>query len=518
MNKSGNTKGTLLVLGSVLRAANLFSICIVALFMTPFLIKSLGDRVYGMWMLVGSVFGFYDLLDLGLTAAVRRFLSKELGLKNYEEGNQVINTALLVFSIIGLAAFGITVIVAFFSRYFIPDPAEAFLFRNFLLITGVSVSLMFVIRTFYGVLESHLRYDINVGVDLLNLLLRTGLIILFLKKGYGLIAIAVIMLSVNVFCHIITIIFTKAVAKYMKFSFKYFNRKKLKIFFGYSIYSFLGQVSSRIGNDIDNFVIAGFLGVGFVTVYSIAARLAKYFSQLVWSSTGLMTPIFSQYEAVGNFGAIREKYVFVSKLAWCFSLIIGGNIILLGKPFILRWVGPEYIAAYPLLVILVVSSALSLTNVTGINLVYGISRHKFPSLVSLFGSLTNLTLSIILVRFMGLKGVALGTAIPSVFLGLFVMPVYICHVIQFDHKKYYLQVAAPCFLLTAGYLFFVRQLFKFIVAPSYFNVVVCGIISTVCYACLAIPVLFDKQERAYLLQAVPLQKIMIWGHRKRRNA
>ena len=67
-----------------------------------------------------------------------------------------INTALLVFTIIGLIAFVITVFVAFFSKIFIHDPQEIIIFRNFLLITGVSVSLIFIMRTFNGILEAHL--------------------------------------------------------------------------------------------------------------------------------------------------------------------------------------------------------------------------------------------------------------------------------------------------------------------------------------------------------------------------
>ncbi|MFA5261673.1 MAG: oligosaccharide flippase family protein [Candidatus Omnitrophota bacterium] len=508
INKSGHSKGTLLAIGSVLRAANLFSTCLVALVMTPFLIKSLGDRIYGMWMLVSSLFGFYDLLDLGMGKAVNRFLAREIGLKDERACNQVFNTALFTFAIIGLVSLLITVVFSFMARYFISDPAEVVIFRKFIILSGLSIALFFVMRAFSGVLESHLRYDVNVSVDFLNLLLRTTLIVVFLKKGYGLVAIGVIMLLVNVFCHMIMIIRTKRVAGYLKFSLKCFDPKQLKKFFGYSMYSFLSQISHRISHDIDNFVIAGFLGIGLVTVYSIAARLVKYFSQLLFATMGLMTPVFSQYEAVGNYDAIREKFEFISKICWCASLIIGGNILLLGKVFIFRWVGPEYGAAYALLVILVSSTMLSSTNIPGMNLAFGISRHRFPTILSLCGALTNLILSIIFVkRGMGLEGVAWGTAIPAVISGLFILPVYTCRIIHMDIRKYYLKIALPVLSLTAIYFWGAWLAERHVLAPGYGCVLACGLLNTFVCGLLAYYLILNNRERKYLHALVPSKRI-----------
>ena len=81
-------------------------------------------------------------------------------------------------------------------------------------------------------------------------------------------------------------------------------------------------------------------------------------------------------------------------------------------------------SAYTLLLILGLSSAVSMTNITGINLVFGISKHKFATILSLCTALTNLILSLILVRHLGLVGVALGTAIPGILTSALILPLY----------------------------------------------------------------------------------------------
>ncbi len=42
----------------------------VAFFLTPFVVNSLGSTAYGIWVLLMSLTGYYGLLDLGVSAAL----------------------------------------------------------------------------------------------------------------------------------------------------------------------------------------------------------------------------------------------------------------------------------------------------------------------------------------------------------------------------------------------------------------------------------------------------------------
>ena len=93
----------------------------VSLFMTPFMIYHLGDRSYGLWILVSSFSTFYGLLDFGLASAVQRFLSRAIGKDDRKEANRIFNSSLIVFSCIGLSAlmcvFGIVYFAPLFCTY-----------------------------------------------------------------------------------------------------------------------------------------------------------------------------------------------------------------------------------------------------------------------------------------------------------------------------------------------------------------------------------------------------------------
>ncbi|HEV2246346.1 MAG TPA: hypothetical protein VGW37_06805 [Terriglobia bacterium] len=69
----------LVVSGSALQAVQFAIAVVVAFFLTPFVIHSLGDRMYGFWTLAAAFVGYYGLMDLGLSSAVNRYIAGAAG-------------------------------------------------------------------------------------------------------------------------------------------------------------------------------------------------------------------------------------------------------------------------------------------------------------------------------------------------------------------------------------------------------------------------------------------------------
>ena len=72
-----NTSNTArkLARGSMLRFLNLVAATLVSILIMPFVVRMLGDRLYGLWTLVAALIGFYGVLDLGLSRATTRYLA-----------------------------------------------------------------------------------------------------------------------------------------------------------------------------------------------------------------------------------------------------------------------------------------------------------------------------------------------------------------------------------------------------------------------------------------------------------
>ncbi|MFH1771970.1 MAG: oligosaccharide flippase family protein [Candidatus Omnitrophota bacterium] len=500
-----SSKAKTLAKGSTLRMATFFIDAFIALLLMPFILRSLGDSTYGLWMVVGSFIGYYWLFDFGLGSAVRRYVSRAVGNNDTHEANVIINTSLFLFIIISACVILASFLIALTGPLLIKNlSAHSILFRKVILIMGASFAFDLPMKVFSNVLFSYLRYDISTLIGLFKIFSRSILIVIFLKYGGGLIALALITLGVNIAGHIATFIFVRKIVPSLSFSVKFIEKKRLKPLFSYSSYTFIIGIADKLRFNIDNFVITIFLGLNAVTLYSIASRLIQYFIGFMSSAINILVPVFSQYEAKGDYEAIREKFLFVSKISCYLSLLVGGLLIIYGGAFIERWVGKQYTGAYPLLAILVVAIVFALMQAPSIQLVFGISKHKFFAMSNLLEGLANLCLSLILVRQFGLIGVALGTAIPMIFIKLCVQPVYICRLIKLNIRRYYFEILIPTILKSLFILVIFWFLCRNIISVSFINLFLLAAASSALFIIFAFFLGFSNEEKRYICKSVPI--------------
>lgn len=441
-------------------------------------------------------------MDFGLNSAIQRFLSRAIGSKDHNEANKVINTALAIFTIIGFIALIFSFVIVLVVPLLIKNITETDLFRKIILILGLNFAIGFPLRVFSGILSANIRYDLSTAIELIKLALRTALIIVLLKAGHGIMALAFITLVADIGGYIANYFIVRHLYKYIVFSKTLIDKSLIKPLSGYSIYTFISQIADQLRFNIDNLVITIFIGLESVTLYSIASRLVSYFMQFIVRAIGMLAPLFSQYEAKGDYGSIREKFIITTKISGYLSMMVGGIIIIFGKPFIQRWVGTRYLDAYPVLLVLVIPVTLALMQNPSIQLLYGISKHKFFTISNSIEGIANLVLSVILVRKYGLIGVALGTAIPMIIIKLFVQPVYTCRIIKLDIREYYLDILVPT-ILNSGIIFIIFWLlFKGLIVPNYLSLLVLISSIIVFFIACAFFLGFKAAERGYFKKVI----------------
>jgi O-antigen/teichoic acid export membrane protein len=490
-------KAKYLVSGSILRMVEFFSNAIIGLALMPFIIHSLGDKMYGLWIFIRSFLGYYGLMDFGITTAIQRYVSKAIGSKDYSELNKIVNTGLGIFAVIGIITLMASFVFAIFVPLAIKDITEISLFRVILIILGLNFALGFPLRVFSGILLAHLRFDLHVRVELFKLFLRTVFIIIFLKQ-FGIISLALITFFCDIFCYFIKYLMVRRLYKDVAISIKLFKKNKIKQIFHYSAYSFVIQIAEQLMYNFDNLVIAFFIGLNPVTLYSIGARLVKYFRELVLAALGMSFPLFSQYDGANDYESIKEKYLFLTKISSYFSIIAGSVLLIFGKVFIMRWVGAEYSDAHAILIILLIPAIFDMMQINSSNLLFGVSKHKFLAVLTIIEGVSNLVLSIILVRRFGIFGVALGTAIPMLVIKIFVQPFYVCKVIGIRPIDFYLRLMAPIVGLSLVVVIFFWIAIKGFIMPNYLNIAILSILESTIFILFVIRFGFTKQELRFV--------------------
>jgi O-antigen/teichoic acid export membrane protein len=124
---------------------------------------------------------------------------------------------------------------------------------------------------------------------------------------------------------------------------------------------------------------------------------------------------------------------------------------------------------------------VSLWQGPSVSLLYAISKHKFYAIFNSIEGLANLVLSLVLVHWYGMYGVALGTLIPIVITRIVVQPIYVCRVADIDYFEYVRRSARTLVFVAVSLVVPALLSLKF-AAPNYKVLFSLGIVSAVLYA------------------------------------
>jgi O-antigen/teichoic acid export membrane protein len=478
---------------------------VIAFFMMPFLVGHLGKYWYGVWILVYGIAANSYLLDVGMTSAVTRYVSRHLAAGDKDGANRVISTCLMIYTVLAVIVFLVMLTVSAFAHKFVEDPRDLNIIRLTIILIGLQYAGEFPFKAFAGIVSSQLRYDLLMGSRLLASLITTGLMVYFVGHGYGIVAMAVIVLGVDQLANFLFYRIAKHLFPELKVRREYVSRPLVKELFGYSTWSFVIQIANQLRFRTDSFVIGAVLGAGPVVFYSVGLRLVEYLVDFVNRATNMLTPVFTRYFHEQNYTEMRSKYLFLTRINAVLGLFGGGMLIILGEAFITRWMGPEFDSSYPVLVVLTTAMIVELIGIPADNVLYAIARHKYLAIINVIEAVLNLALSITFAHYWGIVGVAFGTALPLLFFRVFVIPRLVGRYIELSTWRYYRDLL-PLAAYTLAYLAVVYLLVRqFIGGPSYGFIILAGIASVPIYA-LTIPFVgFRADERALLQQALPLR-------------
>jgi O-antigen/teichoic acid export membrane protein len=486
--------------GSAFQTLNYVAQVAVVFFLMPFIVRSLGDRLYGLWSLVGAVIGYYGLLDFGLSMTVNRFMAKSIGADDREESNDIFNAAFFVFFGIGIVVLLATGILFVLATTLFKDPSDASLFSKVILIVGVNMAIDFPLRVYGGALGAKLRYDIVSLIQMLTLAVRTALTVLVLVLGYGLLALVWVTVLSSALSKILSVYYSKKNMPHLRLQFSRWKARKAKMLFSYSSFAFLSKLSDELRFNIDVVVITAFLGLATVTHYKIASTMALYFRTLVMSMLGIFLPLFSQQHGAGDYEALKKSFFFCSKLAICISGFIGFGFVVWGRPFIQRWMGPEYLDAYPVLVVLTVACAVDMAQAASPAYLFATSNHRLFSFYGMAEGIFNVLLSLVLVKPYGMMGVALGTLVPLLAVKLVIQPLHVCKILSISYAEYAKTMMMTLLRVSVALIIPTLVSVAF-VAPDYRNLFLISASSVGAYTLVIWLIELTRNEKKMLLRA-----------------
>ena len=408
-----------------------FAVTILAGFlMSPFLVRHLGDAVYGVWVLLGSLAGYLGLLDFGLIPSMVKYVAEYRARDDQHAINRLMTVGLVIYSLMGAISLLVSLIIAFTFNDIFHTPIDDRTAATIVFIAGINLAVTFPSSVFVGLVRGYQRYDIDARATSLLIVVRNLLIVPLILRGHGILTVSLMAFLFDMARLVWLIRKAYQINPAIKFARAYFDRKELRQLFGFSIFVFIIIVSRHLIFYTDSIVIGIFLSTSAVTAYFIASRLVTYLLVLVSEMVGVLAPRASELDADNDAEGIKELLVVSTKYMLLIALPAATVFLVMGENFITLWMGESFASSAQILTILTIAILSHLMLMPSETILLGMGRHRVIARLMIAQAAANLALSLALVRPMGIKGVAIGTLIPMIFFmfaGLFIYYRYHFH-------------------------------------------------------------------------------------------
>jgi len=415
-----------------------------SMFLTPFILKHVDADLFGLNALVISIVGYFNILDLGLGSGMARFTALFYGDGSKEKITHILCLGIKYFICLGLVvSLCLFLLSGFYENIFKIETTLIDEGRIMLLIYAVVAIFTFPLIPFRSVLNGLQRVDIiskiNVLISVLNI--PAVVLILIFVNSY-LLYIGTFQLLTVLF----SLMFIFHVLRYLpdfRLNFTQIPSELRGKLLNYSGWYFAAGIIGIIIFQIDNLVIATFLSVNAVTLYTIAYTVHNYIRSLnSFVGNSLYTIIIAEFAKRSE---SRRNSMILNVTRMHSGLLLPLVIIAFigAENFIIAWVGDGF--SYSILPCRILLSYWFF-NITTEILFQGVVGGKGLVIenvkIEAFVAIANLALSLLLIRYMGIAGVALGTSIPYI-LGSSFYVYRFCNILNIPVYRFLLRGIVP---------------------------------------------------------------------------
>jgi O-antigen/teichoic acid export membrane protein len=403
----------------------IISVTLVRFVAMPILIHGLGRDRYGIYATVVSVVGYVGLLDLGIGISLTKFVAEYYARRDLKRLNEMLSTSLLLY--IGLGVVGAGVIIGFsdlFVRYLFHIPASLWTEARYVFwIAALSLFNGLTIGIFGNLLNGIQRQDIARSITIGNALITYSGSILLIWLGYKLVAFMLFAAVMDVLSFLVQMWIAKRMLPEVRFFPRFFKRQELKQIVNFSFAMFINQLAARNMGVLDKLILGIFLPIANVTYYAVGFTLAGFAFRIPTAAVLASLPAASELMAQDRLDAVQELVLRGIKYTGLLAIPLFTAMGVTAPDIVRLWMGEGYELSARVLQLLLVGYFWIAISSSGASVMVGIGKPYINTYYAVGQILMCSSLTIVMVQFFGVVGVAAGSAVAYTLIGL----VYLVH-------------------------------------------------------------------------------------------
>jgi O-antigen/teichoic acid export membrane protein len=396
---------------------NRFTGMLISFFLFPFIVKNCGKELYGVYLLVTTVTGYFGLLDFGVMSALTKYVSEYNGKGDKGAMNRVINASLTFYVLVGIVSACLLFGLAFlFYHFFKIDATHLKDAKQLFLIAGASALLTWPLSTFKGTIEGINLWSVEAVVNIIIQISNLFFALLIFKTGHGIVLYFMVTQSLNILGSVTYLTISKRKSNF-SITFPFFDVKTFKFIFKFSVFMFLASLASVFLFQIHNLIIGYFLSISAITIYAVSYNIQNYFRTINSALGGPPWTIASEMEGRRDYEGQKQLLFKGTRYISMVFLPVIIIVFVFAKPFIANWMGPGFEESVMPARIIILYWLFNGTLEVGNGMLSAKGEVKKPLFVQLGIAIINIIIALSLIKVLGITALALGLTVSMAFVG-----------------------------------------------------------------------------------------------------
>ncbi len=463
-------------------------VMVVSLYTSRVVLATLGEIDYGIYNVVGGIVTLFTFLNFAMGCATNRFITFELGKKDYEKLNIVFSYSIIIHTIIAIIILilGETIGLWFFNTQ-MNIPAERMYAASWVYQFSIFTCMINIMCVPYNALiTSHEKMNIYAMFSVLETVLKLVIVWILVIGGYDkLILYAILLFSVGLLMRILNQVYTIRTFKHIHFV-KVKNKQTLKEMIGYAQWSLVGSLAVILFDQGVNVLLNIFFGPAVNAARGISIQIKNAVTNLSNNLQQAINPQINKSYASGNITYMHTLIFASSKYTYFIMFAMIFPISLFINQILSVWLVevPDHTAYFSILILIAcILQAIGqpISNAAGAN-----GNIKKFQIVIGFINLSLLPVAWILLKIYPIPEIAFGLHILINIIAQIARLIIVKPLISLSLKEYLNKVVVPCFITTL--IAMPIPIIMKIIFPT--NLIYSGIIILTCVVCTIICVYY----------------------------
>jgi O-antigen/teichoic acid export membrane protein len=402
------TRGSLVIRNVSLNFVSQVWFAALAIVTTPYIVRELGPDLYGLYILVAAILGYFSFLDLGLGAALTKYVAQYDAVHDRAAVTRILRTACAAYVVLGgVGALILAAVTPWLVEHvFSIPPSDQQTARAGFYLAALGFLVNLPSQTFGIVPTALQRFDYVVGRTIFFGSLAILATVAVLAMGYGLREVFIVNLLITLATAVSFYVVARRLLPWVRFSPRVY-KSELRTLLTFGVLKASQRLAVQIVIQLDRVVVGAVFPISALAYYAVPLSLSQRILRVGWNVGIAIFPAASALAGASDDRRLKDLYLRSMKLTALLSCSTSAIMFFYAHQIMRYWIGAgfENHSSRILMILAIANLFFGFTTAPGLILEAN-NRIRISTLFAWISAAANIVLLAALVPIIGLEGAA----------------------------------------------------------------------------------------------------------------